>query len=309
MTVVMPPAISVRRRLTQTMAAAVLLLFGSSGAPADQDGAAAQSSNPFADLGLTEMAVTVTNDAFEGVPATLPSGRYVLSVTNAYDDVPDDTAGAALLRLPDGIDAADFIALAAEDAGAWPADWYYETTLAGGAYAALGETAYAVIDLSAGEWMLWSEAPGSPQEPVPITVTGTPPPDPPTPIADIAVELSDFEIAFSAPLRGGQQTIEVDNTGRQPHFLFIGGVPDGTTVADAQAAFAAYWDPESAPSAPFSFAESPELVGTGDQSAGTSAWYAVDLPAGALVVACFVTDPATGEPHAVLGMTVVLGIE
>jgi hypothetical protein len=155
--------------------------------------------------------------------------------------------------------------------------------------------------------MLWSEEPGAPQAPVPITVTGEFPANPPAPVADATVELSEFDIAFSAPFRVGQQIIKVVNSGEQPHFLFIGGVPEGTTVPDAQAAFDAFSDPESAPAA-FSFAESPELLGTGDQSASTTAWYAIDLPAGTVVAACFLTDPETGEPHAMLGMTEIVTI-
>ena len=118
-----------------------------------------------------------------------------------------------------------------------------------------------------------------------------------------ASELSDFEVAFSAPLRAGPQVIEIVNTGRQPHFLFFGGVPDGTTVAEAQAAFEAFWDPESAPPPPFSFADTPEYFSTGDQSPGATAWYAVEIPEGTVVVACFLTDPETGQAHAMLGMT------
>jgi hypothetical protein len=268
---------------------------------------ATASENPFADLGLLEVAVTITNEAFANIPARLAAGRYVLSVTNAFHDSEEETSGAALLRLPDDVGANEFIASVRDDEGAWPPDWYYSTSMAGGAYATLEATAYAVIDLTAGNWILWSEAPGAPQAPVPIAVSGEFPANPPAPIADTTVELSEFDFAFSAPFKVGQQIIEVVNSGKQPHFLFIGGVPDGTTVADAQTAFEAFWDPESAP-AEFSFAESPELLGTGDQSAGTTAWYAVDLPAGAVVVACFVTDPGTGEPHALLGMTEIVTI-
>lgn len=266
--------------------------------------------HPFANLGLPEIVVTVTDNAIDGVPAELSAGRYVLAVTNDFVESPEETAGAAFLRLPDDISAGEFLADVRDaEAGVWPRDWYYSTTLAGGPYALPGETAYAVIDLTAGEWLLWTEAPEAPQAPVLVTVTGEALSDSPVPAADTTIELSDFAFDFGGELNAGVQIIEVVNSGTQPHFVFIGGVPDGTTVDDALAAFEAYWDPETAPTSEFSFAETPELLGTGDQSAGTTAWYAIDLPAGTVVVACFVTDPETGLPHAMLGMTTIEVIE
>jgi hypothetical protein len=277
--------------------------------PSDTIGfATPATANPFADLGLPEIAVTITNQAFEGVPASMPAGRYVLAVTNAYQQSTEETEGAALLRLPDDIGAEAFIAVVQDDESDWPADWYYETTLAGGAYAALESTAYAVIDLTAGDWMLWSEIPGSPQTPIRFTVTGEFPADPATPTADVTVVMSDFDVVFQSPLGAGPRIMKIVNTGEQPHFLFFGGVPDGTTAEEAQAAIDAYWNPESAPPASFSFAESPELFATGDQSAEMTAWYAVNLPAGTIVATCFVTDPATGLSHDMLGMTEIVEI-
>jgi hypothetical protein len=270
--------------------------------------ATAATTNPFADLGLPEIAVTITNRAFEGAPKNVPAGRYVLAVTNAYQESTDETDGAALLRLPDVVEAEEFITSVQDEESDWPADWYYETTLAGGAYAALESTAYAVVDLTAGDWILWSEVPGSPQPPVRITVTGEFPVDPVKPAADVTVVLSDFDIAFQSPLGAGPRIMEIVNAGEQPHFLFFGGVSEGTTAEEAQAAIDAYWDPESAPAAPFSFAETPELFATGDQSAGTTAWYAIDFPSGTVVATCFVSDPATGLSHDMLGMTEIVEI-
>jgi hypothetical protein len=287
----------------------VILGTGSLGlTSASNHDATAASGNPFEELGLPEIAVTITNDASEGAPASLTAGRYVLSVTNDFQASTEGTEGAALLQLQDGISAQAFITSVRDEESDWPADWYYGTVLAGGAYATLGTTAYAVIDLHAGAWVLWSEVPGSPQAPVPITVTGESPQNVPAPIADAIIEMTDFDFAFSAPLAAGPQIIEVVNSGSQPHFMFIGGVPDGTTVAEAQAAFDAYWNRESASAAPFSFAESPELFGTGDQSAGVTAWYAVDLPPGTAVIACFLTDPESGLSHDMLGMTEIVEI-
>jgi hypothetical protein len=78
---------------------AVLLLLGTSlsTALARQDAA-----NPFADLGLPEIAVTVTDTAIEGAPADLPAGRYVLAVTSeaTSDDPAAPISGVGFLQPP-----------------------------------------------------------------------------------------------------------------------------------------------------------------------------------------------------------------
>jgi len=143
------------------------------------------SENLFADLGLPEIAVTITATAFEGVPTELAAGRYLLAVTNATEE---EDLGAAFIQPPDGMTGAEFADMVAgmaaeseeaatpgadaaaaeaspaaegEDSGIPP--WYCEVSLAGGIYAGPGETSYIVIDLAAGEWALWAEDPSTPR--------------------------------------------------------------------------------------------------------------------------------------------------
>ena len=70
---------------------------------------ASGSGNPFADLGLPEIAVTITETAFEGVPAELAAGRYVLTVTNALEagagPLGPESSGVNFLRLTDELTA------------------------------------------------------------------------------------------------------------------------------------------------------------------------------------------------------------
>ena len=60
---------------------ALLLLLAALAAPLRTS--AQDTANPFADLGLPEIAITVTDTAFDGAPSELDAGRYVLSVTNS----------------------------------------------------------------------------------------------------------------------------------------------------------------------------------------------------------------------------------
>jgi hypothetical protein len=48
--------------------------------------------------------------------------------------------------------------------------------------------------------------------------------------------------------------------------------------------------------------------GMGQLSPGLTAWTELDLAPGTYVAVCFVFDPATGMPHAVLGMVDVFTV-
>lgn len=281
---------------------------------------AGSSSNPFADLGLPELVVTVTDTGYEGVPAELPAGRYVLVVTNAIsapnENLPDilDFAGAGLLKVPAEFTLEELLAMMATPPslesgsteaapeGMGPPPWYYETTLGGGPFARRGETDYAVVDLTAGDWILWSEDPTSPRLLAGVRVTGDLPGDLPAPSGSKRVEMSDFAFTID-PLQTGRQTLEVTNVGVQPHFLGMALVPNGTTLEDVLSLFAAlFGDPSATPPDDLSADDLRIVVDSAAQSAGVTAWHSVELVAGAYVAVCFIIDPATGMPHTMLGM-------
>jgi hypothetical protein len=290
-----------------------------------------------ADLGLPEIAVTVTETEIAGVPAELPAGRYLVRLTNevpvAETPMGPESAGAGFLKLPDDLTADAFIGMMAAPMGgaeATPMDaaaatpvseeqeaemmspppWYYETTLAGGPYAAPGETRSAVIDLTAGEWIVWGESPGAPQSPVALTVTGEAAADQPVPEADVRIDMIDFAFEFPTPLTAGSHVVELVNVGEQPHFIGMGRVPDGTTMDDVMALFSMFENPEATPApGALSFENLVIVLDTADQSAGVTAWYTVDLEPGTYLAVCFVPDPETGLPHAMLGMTQLVEVE
>lgn len=287
--------------------------------------------NPFADLGLTQIDITVTDDAFDGVPAELDAGRYVVAFTNETSG--EESSGGAFLQIPEGMTTDEFLELAAPPeatpagdvavAEASPAaeggpdetpPWYYETQIAGGPYANADETTYAVVDLDAGEWVFWAEYPGAPQAPAPIMVSGEMPADLPVPQATVTVEMSEFAFAFSGPVPAGPQVIELVNAGEQPHFIGVGALPPGTTSEDVLALIESEFSgppatPMATPVGGLSFEDFEDVFGTGDQSAGVTAWYSVNLEPGTHGAVCFITDPETGLPHVMLGMIEVFEVE
>ncbi|MGH2535168.1 MAG: hypothetical protein ACRDJW_23135, partial [Thermomicrobiales bacterium] len=292
-------------------------------APATAPDAAA---NPFADLGLPEITVTITETAIEGAPAELAAGRYVLAVTNATED--DDSGialGVGFLQPPEGMTGAEFAAMfapatpeaaaangeaspPADGGDAGPPPWYYETALAGGIDALAGETAYTVLDLTAGEWVLWAEDPTAPQPPVPVIVTGDAPADPPAPTADVTITGLEMSFTIEGTLASGPRTIAFTNGGQQPHFLLLLKVPEGTTVDDFLALAATFGDPAATPPGTLTFDQITDAVSTGDQSSGVTTWIAADLEAGTYIMVCFILDPETGAPHAMIGMIDVVTV-
>lgn len=301
---------------------AVLLLLAALAAPLRTS--AQDTANPFADLGLPEIAITVTDTAFDGAPSELEAGRYVLSVTNSRSS--EEDAGVGFVQAPEGMTAAELIgfmaslsatpeaadgeaAPAEEEGGTGAPSWYYETEIAGGVYAPAGETAYAVIDLSAGEWMLWGDLPEAPQAPVPVIVTGEAPADQPTPAADVTIAMQEMSFSVDGSLTAEPQTIALTNAGQQPHFLLMIGVPEGTTPEDFLALSAAFaGDPTASPPAGLSFQELTTGIESTDLSSGGTVWLHADLAAGTYVLACFFPDQETGAPHAFLGMVDVVTV-
>lgn len=287
--------------------------------------------NPFADLGLPQLEITVTDSAFEGVPAELDAGRYVVAFTNETTE--EDSSGGAFLQIPEGMTTDEFLEMTAPSAATPSGDavgaeaspaaeggpgetppWYYETQIAGGPYADQGESTYVVVDISAGDWVFWAEYPGAPQAPEPIVVSGEAPADLPVPEADVTIEMSEFAFAFSGPISAGPQVVELANVGEQPHFVGMGALPAGTTTEDILALIESEFGgppatPMATPEGGLSFENIPEVFGSGDQSGGVTAWYSINLEPGTHGAICFITDPETGMPHVMLGQIEVFEVE
>ncbi|HYI24462.1 MAG TPA: hypothetical protein VD767_03550, partial [Thermomicrobiales bacterium] len=115
---------------------------------------AAQESSPGAveGLGLSQLTISVTPTAIEGVPATLEAGRYLLVVSAAADL---EFGGGVEFAQPVGTSADEFINLLST-AGEGPLpEAVWESTYAGGVFAQAGATVRGIVDLGPGEWVVY----------------------------------------------------------------------------------------------------------------------------------------------------------
>lgn len=119
------------------------------------------------------------------------------------------------------------------------------------------------------------------------------------PKAAYMVQLADFAMALPPmQVTAGTHLWEVVNHGRQPHFLMIAPLKAGKTPEDVMKFMAAGEKAQGEP--PIEFERS---TGVGVLSPGKSNFATLTLRPGTYFTACFVTDPTTHKPHALLGMT------
>ncbi len=315
------------------MAAMLLLVIGATPAAARQD---ATPTSGLADLGLPELDVTVTADAFEGIPDQLEAGRYLVTVSAAEDT---EFGGGVGFIQPAGMTAEEFLSAlsgppdetgvgaAATPMGAapeatpaeggameGPPPFVFESTYAGGTFAEAGQTAEVVLDLTPGEWIAWADDPEAPQEPVVIEVTGEMPADLPEPAASATVTMSEYDFTVDGALKAGPQVVKVENIGAQPHFVVAAKVPDGLTAEQIETVLEEEMQAEMS-GTPVAYSDfNPEEdaipVGfTATQSTGTSQWTSLDLEPGTHVLICFFPDIADGQPHAYKGMYSIFEVE
>jgi hypothetical protein len=316
----MPSPVTISRRtVTMGLAVGAAVLAMPSLAPQGL----AQSTD-LASLGFPTIDVTLTATSFEGVPASLPAGRYLLTAT-----IPAEIEfGAVAFLSPYGMGAADFIAafgpppagptdatpIAGEaspvaeggEEGPLPA-FIYQSRFAGGVGNAGGSTISAIIDLPEGDWVVWGEDPAAPRAPLALTVTGDFP-DVTDPASDITVSLLDFEIWVNGNLTAGEHTFKVEHLGAQPHFFDLVKVPDGTTNDDVAAVIEAEMTGAEPPAGLNPETDVQEVAFTPTQSIDTATWHTITLETGTYAALCFFPRAGVGDPHALHGMHTVFTV-
>lgn len=109
------------------------------------------------------------------------------------------------------------------------------------------------------------------------------------------IGMRDFAFEFPETLPAGPSMYEVVNDGPQIHEIAIIEPRDGVTADEALAALTGEAPPDGPP--PFAWVGGMQAL-----SPGETGILRLDLPPGDYVAVCMVPDPATGQPHIMLGM-------
>jgi len=268
---------------------------------------AAQDATPVTgdSLGYPELTVTVNNDGFDLSTDTVPAGYILLTVNNSTDQ----ETGAGVLGPGPGMTMDDLQATAAtptSDSQGFPSFFYKATIPGGPGGIPAGGTGQAIIQLAAGDWVVWGEGD---QSPAFFSATEGSPTSQTAPTADVTITEIDFGFTgFDTGVPSGEQTWAVTNTGKQPHMLVLGKVPAGTTMDQIMEVIQRE-EGATPPAGGLKEEDFQGQVGVLLQSTGTTVWPLLNLQDGRYVAMCFVPDPDKGGiPHAMEGMVALFDI-
>ena len=258
-------------------------------------------------LGLPEIHMVATDDGVTGVPANLEAGRYLVTLENQSANEVD----VVFLAVPTGTTDEDALnGILQDDLPAW----FYEAIFAGGPTTQSGQTDAVIVELAAGAWWVdvdrIADAEVQPIDTATkLQVTGEL-----TPAGSIegAIPLSLTEFAFGLPdtIATGPHIWQLTNTGAQPHFMDLEGLPVGTTSEQLEELVGAFFTGTPAVTdIELSDSDLVDIDGTEIISPGQTTWIEVDLDPGTFAVACFIPDQGSGAPHIMMGMYQLFTVE
>ncbi len=250
-----------------------------------------------------EVKVTATDAAITLSTDTVPAGLVLITVINHTSPSSNGGSGSSVVGPPAGMSMADFLpqaqATPAPGGSFLPAIAYQAVIPGGPGNIDPGQTGQAIVNLPAGQWAV--TPPGN-QPFATLTATAGTPGALAEPNAAVTITEIDFSFTGFEHVPAGPQIWKVVHKGTQPHMLVLLGVPASTTIAQIMALMSA---PQNATPMPggLDFNALKDMGGVDLQSAGTTVWPVLNLPAGRYAALCFVPDPNKGgEPHAMEGM-------
>ncbi len=256
--------------------------------------------------GLEEINLTIEDDGVNGMPETIEAGRYLVKITGP-EPGEMGAAGVAFAQLPEGLSAQDAYDSVVENPNEMPS-WYLDTHFGGGATITHGTESWAVLDLTPGDWIvttLYGSTLGFEFE-----VTGELPADMPAVEANVTLDLHEMVIRVAeGEFVAGENVVTVTNSGAQIHFVDIGTLPDGTTREQVEALLDSFMT--GTPPATDGLQED-DLMPVAylpDISGGVSQTLPLTLEPGTYFLSCWVPDPESGMPHAMMGMWDLIVVE
>lgn len=296
-------------------AASAIGLMGVAGKVAAQDASPVSSpemveTGAFDTSGLPEIVITADQYTFSAsVPGSMAEGWYIITLENISDAV----ASANLALLPEGASGGDLSSAMAQsfqgEGGELP-EWWNSATFAGGNVGAAGESTSTLSYLVPGKWFMFTSNPSSQQAPSSFSVltpeeleenygisadsTATPMASPVADtqvapegvVATVTVQVDDDSLSPDGTPAGGQQILQVINSGDQVHDMIV--LHTEETV-----------DESSATSLGLSWAKGEEtgataVGGVGTLSPGATAFSAIDVQPGTYVAFSSLPDANDG---------------
>jgi hypothetical protein len=284
-----------------TLAIALLVLVGGRLTAVAYDATPTATSSRLATLGYPELRLVATDEGAEA-PREVAAGRYLVVLENrGAAGGPANETDVNFLQLPPGA-TLDELNSAIANEGAPIPDWYGDIVSSGGFNVAAGQTGYGVVDLQSGEWVVGV---GDTNPFTLLTVTENGSVTPVTisePSADLTVELSDFAFDLPNQVPAGHQVWHATNVGDHPHEMVLVKTPELLTVEQVLTIVSLPEGGTPPPGVPDPASFEFVTAGLQTMSSGREIWVETELTPGYYVAVCFVLDPETGQPHALLGM-------
>jgi hypothetical protein len=314
--------VTIHSRLFAMVATAALVFMGSPGALAQDATPEGEASavSLFAELGLPELVITVTDAGLELDQSEIAAGRYLVTLNN---ESANPQVFAGFVQLPEGRTVED-ISFADEIAAGTPVPeegpspeqleglaWLFETYIAGGPSTVSEVSHQAVVNLPAGTYGIWDEDPFSSLPAPSLTVTGDaeaeiegPEPEAFVVIVETGEGGAGYSFTVEGTIQEGPQIVEVLNASDQPHFVEASQYPEDISVEQVMGTF--MFDPSGGATSSPDMLDFEQFTFAGwasTQSVGTTQWVVMDFAPGQTILACWIPDPlAEGIPHALEGM-------
>jgi hypothetical protein len=189
--------------------------------------ASAQSTDAFDELGLPELTVTLTDEGFTADPTELSAGWTLVTFDNTTSS---GAGGPNIMLVPPDLTKTSLLDLLLTPTAESPRAWVATSVFAGGPYCQAGEKAQTVINLSEGDWAVWSGF-GTYNGAI-VTVTGDAEAvaQPEVSAALTAAVEESALVGFPPALQPGPGIWAITNTASDPHMVMSYQLPDGTSL-------------------------------------------------------------------------------